>query len=154
EVLMPSNESVKITKGLLFLILWSWIGVSTASAQSSGSISGTVKDSSGGVMPGVSVTATNVALGTQFSATTDTQGLYARPKLPVGRYDFLFQIDGFKPQRRAALAVDADADLQVNATLEVGEQSETVTVTADQVRVETLSTQLGEVVPATTMTTL
>ena len=69
-------------------------------AQVSGSISGTVKDVSGGVVPGVTVTATNVALGTQFTATTDAQGFYSLPKLPVGRYDLLIQIDGFKPQKR------------------------------------------------------
>ena len=52
------------------------------------------------------------------------------------------------------MAVDADSALQVNATLEVGEQSETMTVTATDVHVETQSTQLGEVVSAPQMTTL
>jgi hypothetical protein len=124
------------------------------SAQVAGSISGTIKDVSGGVMPGVTVTATNTALGTQVSTTTDVKGFYALPKLPVGRYDVLIQIEGFKPHKRTGLVVDADAALQVNAVLEVGAQSETVTVTANQIRVETVSTQLGEVVAASTMTTL
>jgi hypothetical protein len=76
------------------------------------------------------------------------------PKLPVGKYELLLQIDGFKPHRRTGLTVDADGALQVNATLEVGGQSETVTVTANQLRVDTVSTQLGEVVSVSTMTTL
>jgi hypothetical protein len=125
-----------------------------AGAQVGGSISGTVKDPTGGVVPGVSVTATNVVLGTQFTTTTDGQGLFSFPKLPVGRYDLTIQIEGFKPQKRAGLAVDADSALQVNATLELGEQSEIVTVTENAVRVETVSTQLGEVVSAPKMTTL
>ena len=96
-------------------------------------------------MPGVSVTATNVVLGTTFPTVTDGQGLYSFPKLAVGRYDVAFQIDGFKPQKRAGVAVDADSALQINVTLELGEQSEEVTVTVNAVRVDTVSTQLGEV---------
>ncbi len=105
-------------------------------------------------MPGVSVTATNIVLGTMFPTVTDGQGLYSFPKLAVGRYDIAFQIDGFKPQKRAGVAVDADSAVQINVTLELGEQSEEVTVAVNAIRVDTVSTQLGEVVPSTTMTTL
>ena len=125
-----------------------------AAAQVGGSVSGIVKDQSGGVVPGVTVTATNGVLGTQFNATTDGQGLYTLPKLPVGRYDLTIHIDGFKSQKRTGVPVDADSAVQVNVTLELGSQSETVTVTENQVRVDTVSTQLGEVVSAPKMTTL
>ena len=113
-----------------------------------------VKDPSGAVIPGVSVTATNITLGTMFTTTTDGQGLYSFPKLPVARYEVTIQIDGFKPQKRTGVQVDADSAIQINVTLELGEQSETVTVSVNAVRVDTVSTQLGEVVPATTMTSL
>src|SRR5438477_9195649 len=76
-------------------------------AQVGGSISGTVKDPTGGVVPGVSVTATNTVLGTTASTVTDGQGLYSFPKLPVARYDITLQIDGFKPQKRTGIQVDA-----------------------------------------------
>jgi outer membrane receptor protein involved in Fe transport len=138
-----------------FFTLIAWCaGIGGAHAQVAGSITGTVTDTSGGVIPGVTVTATNIALGTLFTATTDGQGFYSLPKLPVGRYELLIKLDGFKPQKRTNLVVNLDAALRINATLEVGEQSETVTVSADQLRVETVSTQLGEVVTATTMTAL
>jgi len=123
-------------------------------AQVGGSLAGTVKDPSGLVVPGASVTAINTMLGTMFSTTSDGQGLYSFPKLPVGRYDVTIQLDGFKPQKRTGVAVDADSAIQINVTLELGEQSETVTVSINAVRIDTVSTQLGEVVPATTMTTL
>jgi hypothetical protein len=142
------------TNDFLLAAFFTLIGVGVALAQVAGSMSGTVKDGSGGVMPGVTVTATNMSLATQTSTTTDAQGAYVFPKLPVGKYELLLQIDGFKPHKRTGLNVDADGALQVNATLEVGEQSETVTVTANQLRVDTVSTQLGEVVSASTMTTL
>jgi hypothetical protein len=126
----------------------------TAHAQVGGSITGTVKDQSGGVVPGVTVSAMNVVLGTATVAITDMQGFYSIPKLPVGRYDVTIQLEGFKLVKRTGLQVDADAVVRLDATLEVGGQSEVVTVTADQVRVDTVSTQLGEVVQAQTMTTL
>jgi len=51
--------------------------------------------------------------------------VYAFPRLPVGRYELTLQIDGFKAQKRTGIQVDADSALQMNATLELGEQSET-----------------------------
>src|SRR3954471_9901719 len=137
----------------IFFILcigWSAAGY----AQVGGSVSGAVKDPTGGLVPGVSVTATNTVLGTVSSTITDGQGLYSFPKLPVARYDVLFQIEGFKPQKRTGIQVDADSALQINVALELGEQSETVTVSVNAVRIDAVSTQLGEVVPSTTMTTL
>jgi outer membrane receptor protein involved in Fe transport len=125
-----------------------------ASAQVGGSLSGTVRDQSGGVVPGVTVNAVNTGIGATFSTITDGQGVYTFPKLPVGRYDLTFFLEGFKPQRRTGLAIDADAVLQLNVTLTVGDQSETVTVTATATHVEVASTQLGEVVSAPTMTAL
>ena len=125
-----------------------------AEAQVGGSLSGTVKDPTGGVIPGVSITAVNTVLNTMFNTVTDGQGLYSFPKLAVGKYDLTLQIEGFKPLKRTGIQVDADSAIQINATLELGEQSETVTVSVNAVRVDTVSTQLGEVVPSQTMTSL
>jgi hypothetical protein len=131
------------------------VGLPTSSvAQVGGSLSGTVKDPSGAVMPGVAVTATNTGLGAEFTTVTDGQGLYSFPKLPVARYDVTLIVDGFKPQKRTGIQIDADGAIQLNVTLEIGQQSETVTVSVNAIRVETASTQLGEVVPSQTMTTL
>ncbi len=126
------------------------------SAAGNGSVSGTIADPSGAIVPGATVTLTNTALGTTFTAVTDGKGLYAFPSLPVGRYDLLVELSGFKSVKRSGLAVDADSRLQADFKLEVVGQSETVTVTAsvDEVRVERSSTQLGEVVSAEKMTEL
>ena len=103
-----------------------------ASAQAGGSVTGTVKDTTGGVIPGATVTLMNTALGNQFTAVTDGQGVYSFPNVPVGRYDLTIALEGFKPHRRAGVAVDINSRLQIDATLEVGEQTETVTVTAER----------------------
>lgn len=136
---------------VIFLVL---SVVCPVAAQVGGSITGTVKDPSGAVVPGVTVTATNIVLNTMFNTVTDGQGLYSFPKLAVAKYDLTFQIEGFKPVKRTGVQVDADSALQINTTLELGEQSETVTVSVNAVRVDTVSTQLGEVVPSETMTSL
>jgi hypothetical protein len=130
------------------------VRVPVASAQAGGSIAGTIKDSTGAVVPGATLTLTNAALGTQLVATSDAQGGYVFPNVTVGRYDVTVTLDGFKPLKRTGLAVDINSRLHVDAILELGEQSETVTVSASLVHVETTSTQIGEVVSATTMTTL
>src|SRR5947199_6196515 len=85
---------------LVFTVMAASMSAAIVSAQVSGGISGTVKDTTGGVVPGVTVTATNVGLGTPFSVTTNSQGFYSLPKLPVGRYDVLIQLEGFKPQKQ------------------------------------------------------
>lgn len=139
---------------VLCLVVAALFVSSTSWAQVGGSISGTIKDQSGGVIPGAMVVMMNTALGTQVRTTSDGQGLYSFPNVPVGRYDLTITLDGFKPYKRTGLTVDTDSRLRVNATLELGSQSETVTVTENAVRVETASTQLGEVVSAANMTTL
>jgi hypothetical protein len=123
-----------------------------------GSISGAIKDSTGGVIPGAMLALTNTALGTQFKTVTDNQGLYTFPSLPVGRYELTIEAPGFKTQKKTGLVIDADSALQVNATLEVGQVSTEVSVTTaeevGEVHVETVATQLGEVVSDIKMTNL
>jgi hypothetical protein len=77
--------------------------VTTAAAQLGGNLFGVIEDPSGAVLPGVSVTATDAAPGTVFKTTTDGQGLYSFPRLPVARFEVTIQTDGFKPRRRTGL---------------------------------------------------
>jgi hypothetical protein len=125
-----------------------------AGAQVGGSLSGTVKDSTGGVIPGATVSLMNTAIGAQLNSVTDAQGHYSFPNVSVGRYDLTVTLEGFKPVKRAGLAVDADSRLQIDAMLEIGELTDTVTVVENAIHVETASTQLGEVVQAVKMTAL
>ena len=146
--------TLRVCRVSVFAIALVVLAAVSSFAQVGGSVSGTIKDPTGGVVPGVSITATNTVLGTEFNTVTDGQGLYTFPKLPVGKYTLTAVLEGFKPQKRAGIQVDADSAIQINVTLELGEQSETVTVSVNAIRVDTVSTQLGEVVPSTTMTSL
>jgi hypothetical protein len=119
-----------------------------------GTISGTVKDPTGAVVMGATVTITSVAQGIENKAVTDSKGAYAFPSLPVGRYDLHVEAPGFKPQNKAGLVMDLDTTLHVDVTLELAEKLETITIddSAPRVSVETASTQLGEVVSGKSMT--
>src|ERR1700677_5322214 len=119
-----------------------------------GGISGVVSDPTGAVIAGAAVTATNTAQGSQTKSTTDGQGFYNFPRLPVGSYDILVELQGFAPQKKSGISVDADSAVRMDFSLQVSEQSEQITVSesANEVHVETSSTQVGEVVSGREMT--
>ena len=122
-------------------------------AGTTGSISGTIKDASGGVIIGVSLSVTNPATGIQNKTVTDTKGFYSFPSPPVGRYDLKAEIQGFRAQDRKGLTIDADSALQIDLIMAVAEKVEEVTVTesAGEVELETVSTQMGDVVTGAKM---
>src|SRR5215470_12402729 len=126
-------------------------------AQSvTGHITGTIRDQSGGVIAGAMVTLTNSAQNTQTKSIADAQGIYAFPSVPVGRYNLKIEAGGFKPESRANLVIDINTALQLDIGLTVAEVTQEVTVSGDAsaapVAVETMSTQLGEVVSSTEIT--
>ena len=127
--------------------------VTLAWALSGGRLSGVLKDVTGAVIPGVKLKLVNSALKSEFDATSDTRGFYSFPALPVGRYDLTVEVDGFQPQKKTNIAINADAAVTLDATLEVKQQSEAITVSAAeanvQTQVDTVATHLGEVVPDT-----
>jgi hypothetical protein len=120
-----------------------------------GSISGAVADKSGAIVSGAILKLINTAQQTAYQAVSDKQGLYIFPNLPVGHYDLTIAAPGFSTQRKTNLVVDTDSAIRVDAALEIGERSDTVTVTSDAgAQVETAATHLGEVVSAGQMTAL
>ena len=111
-----------------------------------GTILGTVKDGQGAVVPGASVTATN--LGTQFSrnGVTDAAGEYALRLLPVGNYQVEVSIPGFKNFTQTGIVLEVGRNARVDATIELGAVSETVSVVGDSPLVDTASSSLSRTV--------
>jgi hypothetical protein len=128
------------------------------SAAANGSLSGTLRDPSGGVVPGARVTLVNAALKSEFKASSDGQGYYTFPTLPVGHYDMKIEAAGFKTQKKTNLTIDTDAALKLDVVLALGQQSETVIVAAaeaaTEVQVDTVATHLGELVTGSQMIAL
>jgi hypothetical protein len=134
----------------LYLFLFLAIGITWASIA--GSISGLVTDSSGAVIAGAKVIATDTQTGVQTTVTTDAKGFYSLPALPVGTYDLQVSQIGFKTYTETGLVINANSALRVDATLSVGTINEKIEVRTDAVHVEAESTQMGEVITGKTMT--
>src|SRR5437879_3252381 len=124
----------------------------SARAQTTGSITGSAKDRSGSVIPDIAIICRNVDTAAQQNATTNVDGLYAFTALPVGHYEIETFRPGFKPYKRTGLTIDVGTKLQIDITLEMGEQSQQVTVSDTAVHVETADTQVGGVITSTDLT--
>jgi Carboxypeptidase regulatory-like domain len=123
-------------KGAIRVLLLGWLMTflaSGASAQSSatGTLTGTVSDPSGGVLPGATVTAHHLGTGVARNAVSDDAGHWTIATLPTGRYEVVFELDSFKRLVRSDVAVEAAVARTINVSLEVGSLSEAITVTAD-----------------------
>jgi len=105
-----------------------------------GSIAGVVTDSSNAVMPGVTVSVSGDKLiGGVQTQTTDSSGAYRFDRLPPGSYNVKFELQGFRSIDRNAIAISAAFVATVNAKLEVGNVTETITVTGESPTVDTRS---------------
>jgi hypothetical protein len=101
------------------------------SQASNGLVEGVVKDSSGGVLPGVNVTVTNTSTGETKTFVTDASGNYRASLLSLGTYKVRVELQGFKTYERAGFTLSAGQNVVVNAVLETGVMTETVTVTGE-----------------------
>jgi hypothetical protein len=124
----------------------------SAWAGAGGSISGSVKDSTGAVIPNTSVVLRNTDTGVARTSATNDDGLYAFAAIPVGHYEIAVSHTGFKPYKRTGLVVDVDTALKIDVPLDVGEQSDQVTVLDTAVHIDIESAQMGEVVSGKVMT--
>jgi len=121
-------------------------------ASDGGSLLGTITDPTGTAIPGAKVTATEAATAVKQTIATDGRGFYAFQGLPVGLYDVQVDAAGFQPLRRTGVAINVNSKVVVDASLAIGERTETVTVSESAAHVETADTQLGEVITGKQMT--
>ena len=124
-------------------------------AATGGSISGSVADQSGAVVPAAKLELVNIAQQTRFSSVADGRGFYTFPNLPVGHYDLTIAAVGFATQKKANIVIDTDSAIRIDVAMAVGAQSDTVTVTGDpEIQIDTVATHLGDVVSGIQMTSL
>ena len=123
----------------LFVLLAAAAGM----ADVTGSIQGYVRDSTGAVLTGAHVTVTEVATNLKREATTDGQGAYTFLALPPGRYQIVATITGFRQATLNGIDLKVNDQLSYDLTLGVGGTQEVVSVEADAVQVQTVSTATG-----------
>ena len=117
-----------------------------------GTITGTVKDSSGLVVPGASVTAADPAASVTVTVATDKDGVFVVPQLPPGKYSVTVELTGFKKSETNNVILSAAAKVNLGTcVLEVGNLPETVTVEAasGQMQIQTQSGERSELVTNT-----
>jgi hypothetical protein len=113
------------------------------SQATNGSIEGKIVDASGAVLPGVTVTITNVDTGVERVVVTNENGLYRAPLLPLGAYKVAAELQGFKRFEDTGVTLSVGETAVVNATMTVGQVSETINVTGDSPALNTARIDIG-----------
>ena len=111
-----------------------------------GALAGTITDSSGAVVAGANIVATEVDTGARSATVSTSSGDYRFPELPIGRYNLTVTAPGFQKSSSVGVLVTVDSVSTLNATLKPGSVSETVTVDASTPTINTESSDLGGVV--------
>ncbi len=121
---------------------------SSSQASDAASLSGTVVDPSGAVVPAATVIATNLENGAKHTCATNAEGAYSIATLPAGRYQIEITAEGFKTYRQTGLELTASVALKVDVALELKSDATTVEVSGETVQLDLSTTQMGETIAA------
>src|SRR5215831_3012488 len=136
------KSKTMIRRCLSIVVCLCLFALSAIAQTDRGTLTGTVLDASGAVVPGVTVEAKNVGTGTTYQAGSSETGNFTLPQLPVGTYELTATLPGFKKFVRQNLSVQVAQTVRVDIKLEVGAAGEQVTVEA---AAPLLKTESGEV---------
>src|SRR5581483_1509536 len=152
---LMSHSPIRSLVATLTIICTLLLGAvpSTAAQTFRGTILGTVTDPQGAVVASATVTAKNLDTGVERTTTTDEAGNYSIPELPIGRYEVRVQATGFRVYSITDVRVEVASERRVDAPLSVG-GSDTVTITANAVQVETTGNTLGGTISGNTVVDL
>jgi outer membrane receptor protein involved in Fe transport len=128
-----------------------FVFTSIAFSQSTGTIQGTVTDTSGAAVPNAPITVNNQRTGEQRATATDSRGIYLVPSLSVGAYRVSVKAPGMAPMTANAVEVSVGSTVQQDFSLKVAATSETVEVSAAPPLIDTNSVSAGAVVNQTTV---
>src|SRR5712664_341968 len=144
----------KCSSAVWIFVIWAisilWTG--QVYAQVAGAtLTGTVKDSSGAVIPNAQVAITDMATGGTRTVSPGSAGLYTAPNLSPGTYEIRVTATGFSTQLQKSVTLTVGAQQVLDFTMQVGQMSQTVEVTTEAPTVELTSSELGATVNATTV---
>jgi hypothetical protein len=144
-----SNRAVSVVTGLLIVCLLLLSPLVAYGQNYAGSVTGTVTDPSGAAVPGAAVTLRDVATNATSSTTTTESGAFSFPVVNVGTYEVTVKAATFRAFVAKDVEVHVSTPTELNAKLELGATSETVTVEASDVQVQTASADVGAVIEGT-----
>ncbi len=149
------NENYRCVRPLYLIVsLLLVFAASAALADVTGSIRGVVHDRAQAVVTGAKIRITNVQTNFTQEATSASDGSFHFLALPAGNYTITATAPGFRPYSATNITLQVNDQLSLDVTLQVGTVKEEVSITADQVHVETQSTQLGDVIDSQKMLAL
>src|SRR5919106_3269656 len=140
------GHRMQIAAAFLICLVVSLTAGADAWAQATAQISGSVTDQSGGVLPGVTVTATQTQTGASRNTVTDDTGSYVLPNLPLGPYRLEVSLQGFRSFVQTGIVLQINASPVIDVTLEVGQLEESVSVEANAAMVETRNPGVSQVI--------
>jgi hypothetical protein len=141
----------KFSKGLLGVAASVSLTVGVGFAQSTATLSGTVTDPSGAVLPGAHVKVHSTATGLDREVVTDGAGLYAVPSLQPGEYQVQVSASGFSLYTVQKVNLDVDQKAAINAQLQVTSAGDVVQVDSGATQIETQTMTVGQVIDKTTV---
>ena len=139
-------EACSTIKKLTWVMVVLWFLLNTAWADVAGRISGMVSDPSGAFLASATVTLSNVGNGTKQTTTTNDQGQYSFPVVSVGKYELEISSPGFQPYKKTGVVIDVNSALQIDATLQVEQSTQTVEVSDSVVTIQMSDTEIGETI--------
>ena len=149
--MFPASRNVLF---LLMLVAFAFAPSLLAQSAGTGALTGTISDPSGAVVPNVTVTLTSADTNQVRTVTTGADGGYKFALLPPGTYRIRFSTAGFKTAEVSAVTVNVTETPVLDRALEVGAQSEQVTVEAQTEALQTATSTLGNTVGSRTVTAL
>ncbi len=133
---------VRFSSSLLILLL----ACPDVWAQATAQISGSVRDQSGGVLPGANVTVTHTGTGVMRTTISDATGSFVLPNLAVGPYRLEVALSGFRTFAQTGIVLQVNANPVISAVLQIGELAETVSVEANTAMIETRTPSVSQVI--------
>jgi hypothetical protein len=140
-----------LRKLIVFLFISTALSLPLSAQSFYGSVAGTISDSSGGIIPGASVTLVHLGTSERRTAETDATGTYRFVNLVPGQYRLEVEMAGFKRMVREPIAVEVQSTVRIDAALQVGNLSETVEVNAQSPLLQTENTAISQVVEGRTV---
>lgn len=138
--------------GCLLVLAFSLMAASRARAQVAGAtLSGTVTDASGAVIPNAKIAIKNVATGVTRDIAADASGFYSAPNLLPGNYEITASSSGFATEVRTGVSLEVGAQQVLNITMRVGQVTEKVQVTGEAPAVQLATSSVSAVVNSTTV---
>ena len=119
-----------------------FVHVALVYGQATASLRGSVVDVSNAAIPGAAVIAINTATGVQRAATTNEDGIYVFPDLPIGSYSLKASHDGFAAQERNGVELLTGRTVEIQILLPIGSASQSVEVTSDAPLIQTTSSSV------------